>query len=176
MATNKRVAKRQHRWLSSVEITGVVLSEPVLADAGNFRSLDKTELANFRKQREIWNLPKGMVEGDGQPAWINFILDEFLGIKDTDYWQVGASIPSNMVVTLPEQQETLRPSRILLDEGQPIMLLLEVPREQSLDKSWLQGKGRWKASPTTKFDRLLRETGIELGLLTNGEAWRLVVA
>ena len=176
MATNKRVAKRQHRWLSSVEITGVVLSEPVLADAGNFRSLDKAELANFRKQREIWNLPKGMVEGDGQPAWINFILDDFLGIKDTDYWQVGASIPSNMVVTLPEQQETLRPSRILLDEGQPIMLLLEVPREQSLDKSWLQGKGRWKASPTTKFDRLLRETGIELGLLTNGEAWRLVVA
>ncbi len=176
MATNKRVAKRQHRWLSSVEITGVVLSEPVLADAGNFRSLDKAELANFRKQREIWNLPKGMVEGGGQPAWINFILDDFLGIKDTDYWQVGASIPSNMVVTLPEQQETLRPSRILLDEGQPIMLLLEVPREQSLDKSWLQGKGRWKASPTTKFDRLLRETGIELGLLTNGEAWRLVVA
>ncbi|MCG7980269.1 MAG: hypothetical protein N0E58_19330 [Candidatus Thiodiazotropha endolucinida] len=176
MATNKRVAKRQHRWLSSVETTGVVLSEPVLADAGNFRSLDKAELANFRKQREIWNLPKGMVEGDGQPAWINFILDDFLGIKDTDYWQVGASIPSNMVVTLPEQQETLRPSRILLDEGQPIMLLLEVPREQSLDKSWLQGKGRWKASPTTKFDRLLRETGIELGLLTNGEAWRLVVA
>ncbi|MCG8094853.1 MAG: class I SAM-dependent DNA methyltransferase [Candidatus Thiodiazotropha endolucinida] len=176
MATNKRVAKRQHRWLSSVEITGVVLSEPVLADAGNFRSLDKAELANFRKQREIWNLPKGMVEGDGQPTWINFILDDFLGVKDTDYWQVGASIPSNMVVTLPEQQETLRPSRILLDEGQPIMLLLDVPREQSLDKSWLQGKGRWKASPTTKFDRLLRETGIELGLLTNGEAWRLVVA
>ncbi|MEW8375810.1 MAG: DNA methyltransferase [Candidatus Thiodiazotropha sp.] len=176
MVTNKRVAKRQHRWLSSVEITGVVLSEPVLADAGNYRSLDKAELAAFRKQREIWNLPKGMVEGDGQPAWINFILEDFLGIKNTEYWQVGASIPSNMVVALPEQQEILRPSRILLDEGQPIMLLLEVPREQSLDKSWLQGKGRWKASPTTKFDRLLRETGIELGLLTNGEAWRLVVA
>ena len=176
MATNTRVAKRQHRWLASVEITGVVLSEPVLADTGNFRSLDKAELAAFRKQREIWNLPRGMVEGDGQPAWINFILEEFLGLKDRDYWQEGAAIPANMVVNLPEQQETLRPSRILLDEGQPIMLLLEVPREQSLDKPWLQAKGRWKASPTTKFDRLLRETGIELGLLTNGEDWRLVVA
>ena len=176
MATNKRVAKRQHRWLSSVEITGVVLSEPVLADAGNFRSLDKAELTDFRKQREIWNLPKGMVEGNGQPAWLNFILEEFLGLKDKDYWQVGAAIPANMVVNLPEQQETLRPSRILLDECKPIMLVLEVPHEQSLDKPWLQDKGRWKASPTTKFDRLLRETGVELGLLTNGEAWRLVVA
>ena len=176
MATNKRVANRQHRWLSSVEITGVVLSEPVLADAGNFRSLDKAEIAAFRKQREIWNLPKGMVEGNGQPAWINFILEDFLGLKDKDYWQVGAAIPAGRVVNLHEQQEVLRPTRVLLDEGNPVMLVLEVPREQSLDKPWLQDKGRWKASPTTKFERLLRETGVELGLLTNGQAWRLVVA
>ncbi|WP_323914701.1 Eco57I restriction-modification methylase domain-containing protein [Aeromonas caviae] len=176
MAINKRIANRQHRWLSSVEITGVVLSEPVLADAGNFRSLDKAEIAAFKKQREIWNLPKGMVEGNGQPAWINFILEDFLGLKDKDYWQVGAAIPADRVVNLHEQQEVLRPSRILIDEGNAVMLVLEVPREQSLDKPWLQDKGRWKASPTTKFERLLRETGVELGLLTNGEAWRLVVA
>jgi hypothetical protein len=176
MATNKRVANRQHRWLSSVEITGVVLSEPVLADAGNYRSLDKAEIAAFRKQREIWNLPKGMVEGNGQPAWINFILEDFLGLKDKGYWQVGAAIPTNRVVNLHEQQEVLRPTRVLIDEANALMLVLEVPREQSLDKPWLQDKGRWKASPTTKFERLLRESGVELGLLTNGEAWRLVVA
>ena len=176
MATNKRVANRQHRWLSSVEITGVVLSEPVLADAGNFRSLDRAEIAAFRKQREIWNLPKGMVEGNGQPAWINFILEDFLGLKEKDYWQVGASIPADKVVNLHDQQEVLRPSRVLLEEGNAVMLVLEVPREQSLNKPWQQEKGRWKASPTTKFERLLRETGVELGLLTNGEAWRLVVA
>lgn len=176
MATNKRAANRQHRWLSNVEITGVVLSEPVLADAGNFRSLDKAEIATFRKQREIWNLPKGMVEGNGQPAWINFILEDFLGLNDKDYWQVGAAIPPDRVVNLYEQQETLRPTRVLLDEGNAVLLVLEVPREQSLDKPWLQDKGRWKASPTTKFERLLRETGVQLGLLTNGEAWRLVVA
>lgn len=176
MATNKRVASRQHRWLSSVEITGVVLSEPVLADAGNFRSLDKAEVAAFRKQREIWSLPKGMVEGNGQPAWISFILEDFLGLKDKNYWQVGAAIPFDKVVNLHEQQEVLRPSRVLLDEENAIMLVLEVPREQSLDKPWQQEKGRWKASPTTKFERLLREAGVELGLLTNGEAWRLVVA
>lgn len=176
MAINKRIANRQHRWLSSVEITGVVLSEPVLADVGNFRSLDKAEIAVFRKQREIWNLPKGMVAGNGQPTWINFILEDFLGLKDKDYWQVGAAIPADRVVNLHEQQEVLRPTRVLLDEGNAVMLVLEVPREQSLDKPWLQDKGRWKASPTTKFERLLRETGAELGLLTNGEAWRLVVA
>ncbi|WP_379866580.1 Eco57I restriction-modification methylase domain-containing protein [Marinobacter sp. M5B] len=176
MPTNKRVASRQHRWLSSVEISGVVLSEPVLADAGNFRSLDKAEIAAFRKQREIWNLPKGMVEGNGQPAWINFILKDFLGLNDQNYWQVGASIPADKVVNLHEQQEVLRPSRVLLDEDSAIMLVIEVPREQSLDKPWLHERGRWKASPTTKLDRLLRETGVEIGLLTNGESWRLVVA
>jgi hypothetical protein len=176
MATNKRVANRQHRWLSSIEITGVVLSEPVLADAGNFRSLDKAEVAAFRKQREIWNLPTGMVEGNGQPAWINFILEDFLCLKDKEYWQVGASVPADKVVNLHEQQEILRPNRILLDEGRAVLLVLEVPREQSLDRPWIQDKGRWKASPTTKIERLLRETGVELGLVTNGEAWRIVVA
>ncbi|WP_414154277.1 Eco57I restriction-modification methylase domain-containing protein [Pseudomonas sp. BNK-43-a] len=176
MATNKRIANRQHRWLSSVEVTGVVLSEPVLATAGNFRSLDKREISNFKKQREIWNLPKGMVESNGQTFWINFILEEFLGLKDKDYWQVGAAIPADKVLYLNEHQENLRPTRVLLDDDRAVMLVLEVPREQSLDKPWVQAKGRWKASPTTKFERLLRETSVEIGLLTNGEAWRLVVA
>lgn len=176
MATNKRIAKRQHRWLSSVEVTGIVLSEPVLADAGNFRLLDKEEVKLFRKQREIWNLPKGMVEEDGQPAWLSFIFKSVLGLDEQDYWWEGASIPASMTVNLIEHQEVLRPNRVLIDEEKPVMLVLEVPREQSLDKTWLQATGRWKASPTTKIDRLLRETGVELGLLTNGESWRLVVS
>src|SRR5690606_38843453 len=36
--------------------------------------------------------------------------------------------------------------------------------------------GRWKASPFTKLDRLLRQTSVPLGLLTNGDDWRLVYA
>lgn len=175
--TSKRTADKQHRWLSQVEVTGVVFSEPVLAEAApaGFPNLDKKVLAQFHKAREIWNLPKGMVREDPQAAWVRFILEEILRHRPTD-WLVGAAVPADNVVNLPAQQETIRPTRVLVDGDTAVLLMLEVPRAQSLDRPWMQGNGRWKASPTTKLERLLRETGVELGLVTNGEAWRLVAA
>jgi Eco57I restriction-modification methylase len=171
-----RAADKQHRWLSLVEVTGVVLSEPVLADIApaGFRSLEKKELAQFYKAREVWNLPKGMVEGDPDARWGNFVLEELLRLKPT-YWQIGAAVPERFVVSLSQQREVLRPTRVLMDQGKPALLFIRVPTNQSLDSPWATG-GSWKASPTTKLERLLRETGVEVGLLTNGEAWRLVIA
>jgi len=45
----KRTSEKQHRWLSQVEVTGVVFSEPALAEAEptGFPSLDKQTLARF---------------------------------------------------------------------------------------------------------------------------------
>lgn len=174
---SKRTADKQHRWLSQVEVTGVVFSEPVLAEAApaGFPNLDKKVLAQFHKAREIWNLPKGMIKENPQGAWIRFILEEILRHRPTD-WLVGAAVPADNVVNLPAQQETIRPTRVLVDGNTAVLLMLEVPRTQSLDRPWMQGNSRWKASPTTKLERLLRETGLELGLVTNGEAWRLVAA
>jgi Eco57I restriction-modification methylase/restriction-modification enzyme MmeI-like protein len=175
---SKRISDKQHRWLSQVEVTGVVFSEPVLADAApaGFPSLDKQTLARFYKAREIWNLPKGMLKDDGQSQWIEFVLSEILRLRRSTDWLVGAAIPLKFAVNLVQQQETLRPTRVLIDDGVPVLAVLEVPRLQSLDRPWTQGDGKWKASPTTKLERLLRESGIELGLVTNGEAWRLIVA
>jgi Eco57I restriction-modification methylase/restriction-modification enzyme MmeI-like protein len=174
--SRRRASDKQHRWLSLVEITGVVLSEPVLADAApaGFRGLEKKELARFYKAREIWNLPKGMVEGDPDARWIDFVLEELLRLRPK-YWQVGAAVSERLVVSLTQQREVLRPTRVLVDGDKAVLLLLRVPRDQGLDLQWVTG-GTWKASPTTKFERLLRETGVEIGLLTNGDAWRLLVA
>src|SRR4051794_25157630 len=95
-----RAADKQHRWLSLVEVTGVVLSEPVLADAApaGFRSLEKKELAQFYKAREVWNLPKGMVDGDPDANWTDFVLEELLRLRPK-YWQMGAAISERLVVS-----------------------------------------------------------------------------
>ncbi|EMD9442885.1 Eco57I restriction-modification methylase domain-containing protein [Burkholderia cepacia] len=172
----RRAADKQHRWLSQVDINGVVLSEPVLADSApaGFRALEKKELAQFYKAREIWNLPNGMVEGDSEAQWIDFVLEQMLRLAPSR-WQVGSAISERFVVSLSQQRETIRPSRVLLDDEQAALLFVRVPRGQGLDNPWNTGGG-WKASPTTKLERLLRETGVELGLVTNGEAWRLLVA
>lgn len=177
MAARKRAADKQHRWLSQVEVTGVVLSEPVLAEdsPAGFRPLDKKELAAFYKAREVWNLPAGMAPGDVDARWVDFILNDMLRLK-ASYWKVGADIPPQFTVSMPEQRETLRPSRVLMDGDTPVMLFLQLPRKQDLDRNWVANGGGWKASPTTKLERLLRDTKVEVGLLTNGESWRLVAA
>lgn len=176
MSPSKRASDKQHRWLSLVEQTGIVLSEPVLADTSpaGFRSLEKKELAQFYKAREVWNLPKGMVAGDPDAQWITFILEQVLRLKPS-YWQMGATISERFVASLTQQHETLRPTRVLMDGPEAALFVLHVPRSQSLDGTWATG-GSWKASPTTKLERLLRETGVEVGLVTNGEDWRLLLA
>src|SRR3954466_4967819 len=116
MSIRRRIADKQHRWLSQVDLSGVVLSEPVLAEAApaGFRNLEKRELAHFYKAREVWNLPRGMVSGDPEAEWIDFVLEELLSLGSAR-WQVGASIVPRFVVTLSQQRETLRPTRVLLD-------------------------------------------------------------
>ena len=95
MAAN-RSAKRAHLWLSQVEVTGVVFSEPVLAEAEptGFSRLEKKDLRAFHKAREIWNLPKEAVTEDGYPGWIRFVLEEILKLKRASDWRVGADIPA----------------------------------------------------------------------------------
>lgn len=173
----KQQADRQHRWLSQVEVTGVVLSEPVLAEMApaGFSWIPGSKLAAFRKAREVRNLPRGMVGGDPQQEWIRFIIEDLLELKPR-FWRVGAEIPTSLVVQLPLVGDMLRPSRVLMDRDKPVLVMIDVPEGQSLDRPWTQDGRGWRASPTTKMERLLRETGVELGLVTNGEAWRVVVA
>lgn len=173
--SKRRLIDKQHRWLSLVEISGVVLSEPVLVESAptGFRTLEKPELAAFYKAKDTWSLPPGMLS-DPQGFWCEFILGKILELIPK-YWLIGAAIPKELTLDLPAYAETLRPTRVLMDGSEPVMLFLQLPQGQGLDAPWTSNGG-WKASATTKIDRLLRSTGVEIALITNGEAWRLIVA
>ena len=71
---------KQHLWLSQVEISGIVFSEPVLADSvpAGFIQLEKQEVAKFRIAHERWKLPKNMVQGDPHKDWIEHIIENIL--------------------------------------------------------------------------------------------------
>jgi hypothetical protein len=55
----------------------------------------------------------------------------------------------------------------LRDDGAPVGLSLDKPEDTT---------GPWRYPPTAKFERLLRHTGVPLGLLFNGRELRLVYA
>ena len=79
---------------------------------------------------------------------------------------------------LPELGETLQPSAVVpaaISEGVQL-LVQELPLLTPLDQKVTGGEHLWRASAQERFERLLRETGVEAGLLFNGSQLRLVVA
>lgn len=85
---------------------------------------------------------------------------------------------------LHELGETLRPTALVPGfeaDSKPQLLIQElrptaegIPVE--LDRRQAGGEQGWRATPQERFERLLRECGVEQGLLFNGSRLRLVVA
>ncbi len=83
---------------------------------------------------------------------------------------------------LPEFGERLAPDFALADvkpqnPDLPWLLLGQVwPVGTNLDAAWSPDTHGWPASPTRRLERLLRETGVPIGLLCNGVSLRLLYA
>jgi hypothetical protein len=79
---------------------------------------------------------------------------------------------------LPELGETLTPTAVVpaaTGEGAQL-LVMELPTAAGFDQKVTDGEHLWRASAQDRLERLLRETGVEAGLLFNGSQLRLVVA
>ena len=107
-----------------------------------------------------------------------------LGWSEGDlYGAPGTSaLPENLEVPLPDYNETLRPT-YALREFEPagnarewILLVKVLPMGTDFDAVEDVDARHWQASPQAKFERLLRQTQIPIGLLFNGRQIRLVYA
>jgi hypothetical protein len=174
-------------WLGYVQSDGLVVSAPALVDAQAI--IDRAQLGDLQRRlaEHVSDLP--IAESDTaetQPGIKNLqsLVTGFLG------WQrelvVGADpsrpLPESLCISLPEFQETLRPSFAVKNphakEGaSPWLLLVQShPATVDLDKPIASSDRNWHASPSRKFERLLRETGVPIGLLSNGTQFRLIYA
>ena len=78
---------------------------------------------------------------------------------------------------LPELGTTLAPTAVVpaATGSGAQLLVVELPLGTDLDRKGSDGEP-WRASAQERLERLLRETGVEAGLLFNGRQLRLVVA
>jgi len=182
-------------WLGYVQPEGLVVSAPALVDAQAI--IDRAQLGDLQRRfiEQVTHLPAAGDEAtETQPGIENLQLfaTEFLGWPYALLVGVDPScpLPDSLMVSLPEFQETLQPSfaiarpattsignRQSAIENSPWLLLVQShPATVDLDKPTASSDRHWHASPSKKFERLLRETGVSIGLLTNGSQLRLIYA
>jgi len=170
-------------WLGFVQPVGLVVSIPALLAAEAYLTQNVSPL-----QQKFLSCLKHNNLGDTVGEIENFaeFATHVLEWEKADIVQLPQDISAsefvNLEIPLPEYGETLRPTYAVPEfkpkDGRSLWLLLikELPNDSKLDESSDDRNNLWSASPQAKFERLLRETEIPIGLLVNGKQLRLVYA
>src|SRR5690606_2683904 len=175
-------------WLGMVQPSeGLVVSVPVLTEAQCMARLGRET-----QDKLLALLDPAPADGGGPrltslPALFDGVLD-----LDAARFDAGDALPKALHLYVPEGRQDLRPSCALRSSHPPAppqesdaaaaragatyaMLVWEVPPETALDKPEAV-TGPWEYPAQAKFERLLRECRVPIGLLSNDRELRLVYA
>jgi hypothetical protein len=164
------------RWLGQIGQVGLLVSPAVLVKRGvvidRHRSVEvQTKLAELVDNETDARVPDALA-----------FFWEVLGWRDDRIAGVpGASeIPDALVSSLPEHDDYLRPTYAVRDPEQEgaWLLLIQVVETDDFDRPPTHEKHSvgWRASPHARLERLLRDTGVPIGVLFNKTSLRLVFA
>jgi hypothetical protein len=181
-----------HRaWLGMLAPEGLVVSPAVLADAqvvlGTLDPERQRLFASLTATRGDFPEGRPLEPEEAEQFFIPDIprfLERFLGWPTDLLLGLSPSrpVPEALRIPLPELHEELFPTYALADPkpkdaARPWLLLIKVlPVGTDLDDPTTGDSAAWTASPTRRFERLLRETGVPIGLVTAGASLRLVYA
>ena len=182
-------------WLGYLQPRGLVVAPAAMWEAGWVLEQSGRELLERQEQfREaLQPLGSDVGEEDEDDQVRGFRRLEDLLVEqlswDAEALQRDAASLESWSRELPELGETLRPTAVVPGFGgdeKPQLLIQEMPPPKDgllpagdpveLDRRQASGDQGWRASPQERFERLLRETEVQLGLLFNGAQLRLVVA
>lgn len=157
-------------WFGILKMSGLLISEVVYRSHFSKKpSLTWKEESNLRRKLDRFNVSSSPVN--------NIVKVLFFDIlnHNPDKWLYGKDA-RKYAVDEPDYSEKLIPDFILPVSGKdtPAFVIKTVNRDVELDKRKAQHSGVWRASEHIKFETLLRLMKCPLGLLTNGDEFRLV--
>jgi hypothetical protein len=169
MAANPVLAAHKE-WIGYLQPVGLVVSPHAL-------------LAAQAVVSELVSEPQQRLRALARPFDLPTLTTELLGWRPADLagGPGGPPLPDDLAHPLPEYGETLRPTFAVPDPSAPhtrpwLLLIQDLPPGTDLDAPAPASSHGWDAPPQAKFERLLRETGVPIGLLHNGSLLRLVHA
>jgi hypothetical protein len=174
MARNPEFESHQ-QWIAYIQPIGLLVSPPALVAVQAFAN------RNIVRQQQVL---LRLVENQTLQSLSAFCV-EVLDWRPSDLAGTadGPALPESLSVPLPEYGETLTPTFAVPDPDQLnrwLMLIQVLPTKTDFDtfsEAAAETDARqWQASPQARFERLLRENDIPVGLLFNGVNIRVVYA
>jgi len=163
-----------HLWFSELRQNGMLVSPSVLReflDSG-LQPIDERKYLRLRDEytKFVASSEKEDIDHNSLRRWVDAVLGDFLGHEGSN-WQKGPEVvPAFKSTSITK--EPLRPERVLLWQGSISFPRYLVKLDVS-SKNVGMGRGR---NEYGKLLELLRNTGVKLGILTNGRQFRLVYA
>ncbi|MBD2252689.1 Eco57I restriction-modification methylase domain-containing protein [Nostoc parmelioides] len=159
---------RHKEWLGFLQPVGLVVSPPALV---------KAQAVVNRNVVDLQQSLLAAVDEDGLIADFLAFTVNVLGWAESDLVKPSPEYE----IALPDYSEILAPTYIVPDpdSDKPQILVQLISSGTELDvvaPELTKSSSGWHASPQAKFERLLRETQIPIGLLCNGGLLRLVYA
>ena len=169
MAENP-VFQAHQQWIGLLQPEGLVVSAtaltesdiPLPSDAGTLTALQaKLEGTFFEGEdkdgEKIETLPP-----------FEIIAERFLDWPAESFaWAHGSrKVPDSLSVHIPAFQVTLTPSHVLFGEDdKPLILIKHEPGCPDLTARSSRDSSDWDASHVQRMDRLLRDTGVQIGIV-----------
>jgi type I restriction-modification system DNA methylase subunit len=180
--------KVHREWLGYLQPVGLVVAPAAMLEAGWVVTRSGSELIERQERYREALEPLGpqsdsdaaASDNDNAPKGFRSLaelLTDHLG-WDADQLDRSPEAIAAHTKELPELGETLVPTAVIpaaSGEGAQL-LVMELPLAADFDRKNTDGQYLWRASAQERLERLLRETGVEAGLLFNGNQLRLVVA
>lgn len=168
------------QWLGYVQPEGLVVSIPALLDANARLNQNIAPEHNRFLQALPSNNGEPVPQISNFPEFVRAVFD--WPLEDLYGSSGSPPVPDSLQVTLPVYNETLQPTYALRsyqpkDPSREWILLVQVlPQGTTFDAVIQADSRQWQAGPQTRFERLLRQANVFVGLITNGQEIRLVYA
>ena len=162
-------------WLGFVQPVGLVVAPAVMFNA---QVVPDRNISGRRRDFTALLVEDEGVTTSRRARDLRSVFVEYLGWQESDFVEASEH-RDTLEVALPELHIVLSATWAVPapdgSDGNWMMLIREEVAGANLDKP-PEGEDAWNASRHARFERLLRETGIPIGLLCNQESVRLIYA
>jgi hypothetical protein len=169
------VIREHQEWLGFLQPFGLVVSPAALKNA----QARVTRIVTREQEILVRHTHEAMDANGNIKRRLNRFTEfakEFWSWEDADL----ATPPDTLSTALQEYGEILRPDLAVpgvKGESEWQILIQELPASAAMDQGGQAADERsWQASPQARFERLLRDTSVPIGLLIHPDAIRLVYA